>query len=29
MFVLNEEEKFDIIDNDVDKVKKHIKQRIQ
>ena len=29
MFVLNEEEKFDIIDNDVDKVKKHIKERIQ
>ena len=28
MFVLNEEEKFDIIDNDVDKVKKHIKERI-
>jgi len=29
MFVLNEEEKFDIIENDVDKVKKHIKERIQ
>jgi len=29
MFVLNEEEKFDIIDNEVEKVKKHIKERIQ
>ena len=28
MFVMNEEEKFDIIDNDVNKIKKHIRERI-
>ena len=28
MFVLNEEEKFDIIDNNVDKIKQHIRERI-
>ncbi|WP_435148604.1 threonine synthase [Candidatus Pelagibacter bacterium nBUS_32] len=28
MFVLNEKEKFDIIDNNIDKIKKYIKERI-
>jgi len=28
MFIMDEEEKFDIIDNDVNKIKKHIRERI-
>ena len=29
MYILNEKENYDIIDNNVDKVKQHIKERIQ
>jgi hypothetical protein len=28
MYILNEKENFDIIDNNIDKVKQHIKERI-
>ena len=29
MFVMDEKENYDIIDNDVEKIKQHIKERIQ
>ena len=28
MFIMDEKEKYDIIDNNLDKIKKHIKERI-